>query len=146
MASNRFPFSLTVIKFVLKTNAEMKLKNRTSCYWMDPRLLTKMIHFLGIRNHSIIQQWWPCDLLECFRFTLNQLTAMLWWFPQSFMVISWFLSDIWPKIGKNHHRGSFNNPTVMAMWLTRKHQHYYELHQKSAQMSSWKFHGHTFSR
>ena len=84
------------------------------------------------------------SLQECFR--VNQLTTMLWWFPQSFMVISWHLSEIWPKIGKNHHRGSFNNPTVMALWLTRKLQHYYELHQNSAQMISWKFHDHIFSR
>ena len=50
--------------------------------------------------------------------------------------LQYFLSEIWPKIGKNHHRGSFNNPTVMALWLTRKLQHYYELHQNSAQMIS----------
>ena len=110
---------------------------------MKPELHTGIF---GIRDHSISQQWWPCDLLECFRFTLNQLTSMLWWFPQSFMVISWLSSEIWPKIGKNHHHGSFNNPTVMALWLTRKLQHYYELHQNSAQMISWKFHGHIFSR
>ena len=44
--------------------------------------------------------------------------------------------EVWPKIGKYHQRGSFNNPRVMALWLTRKLQHCYELHQNSAQMIS----------
>ena len=35
---------------------------------MKPELHTGIF---GIRDHSIIQQWLPCDLLECFRFTLK---------------------------------------------------------------------------
>ena len=56
-------------------------------------------------DHPIIQQLWPCGLLENFSITMNYIRTVPRWFPESFMVISSVGSKIWARV---HTSGSSN--------------------------------------
>ena len=56
-------------------------------------------------DHPIIQQLWPCGLLENFSITMNYIRSVPRWFPESFMVISSVSSEIWARV---HTSGSSN--------------------------------------